>query len=101
MPSAGAQNAPYFDLTFSQVNCRHPHGLTRRYILMTQRLIAHSDNFNLHKFDGLPSFLSNGYLGVKELGREADHWPPSSAEVKNSWSYISAPPIHLHGMVLS
>jgi hypothetical protein len=34
-------------------------------------------------------------------GREADHSPPSSAEVKNSWSYISAPPVRLHSVVLS
>jgi hypothetical protein len=39
-------------------------------------------------------------LGVKRPGREADHSPTSSAEVKNSWSYTSTPPIHLHGMVL-
>jgi hypothetical protein len=28
---------------------------------------------------------------IKRLGREADHSPPSSAEVKNAWSYISTP----------
>jgi hypothetical protein len=26
-------------------------------------------------------------LGIKRPGREADHSPPSSAEVKNAWSY--------------
>jgi hypothetical protein len=26
--------------------------------------------------------------------------PPSSAEVKNAWSYTSSPPIRLHGVVL-
>jgi hypothetical protein len=30
-------------------------------------------------------------LGVKQLGREADHSPPSSAEVKNELSYTSTP----------
>jgi hypothetical protein len=40
-------------------------------------------------------------LGVKWLGYEADHSPPSSAEVKNAWIYTSTPPVHLHGMVLS
>jgi hypothetical protein len=30
-------------------------------------------------------------LGVKRLGREADHSPPTSAEVKNAWSYTSTP----------
>jgi hypothetical protein len=30
--------------------------------------------------------------GVKLPGREADHSPPSSAEVKNAWSYTSTSP---------
>jgi hypothetical protein len=30
-------------------------------------------------------------LGVKRSGREADHSPPSSAEVKNAWSYTFTP----------
>jgi len=34
------------------------------------------------------------------LGREADHLPPSSAEVKSAWSYTSTPPTRLHGVVL-
>jgi hypothetical protein len=37
-------------------------------------------------------------LGVKRPGREADHSPPSRAEVKNAWSYTSTPPIRLHGV---
>jgi len=28
-------------------------------------------------------------LGVKRPGRKADHSPPSSAEVRNAWSYTS------------
>jgi hypothetical protein len=40
-------------------------------------------------------------LEVKWPGREADHLLPSSAEVKNTWSYTSTPPIRLHGVVLS
>jgi hypothetical protein len=38
-------------------------------------------------------------LGVKRPGRKADHSPPSSAEVKNTWSYTSSPRIRLHGVV--
>jgi hypothetical protein len=58
------------------------------------------------RFWNPPSLQSNGYqgnlsLGVKRPGREADHSPPSSAEVKNPCSYISTPPIRLHGVVLS
>jgi hypothetical protein len=30
-------------------------------------------------------------LGIKRLGREGDRSPPSSAEVKNAWSYTSTP----------
>jgi hypothetical protein len=30
-------------------------------------------------------------LGVKQSGREADHSPSPSAEVKNAWSYNSTP----------
>jgi hypothetical protein len=48
-----------------------------------------------------------------QLGHEADHSPPSSAQVKNAWSYTSTPQyifmawclikhrIHLHGMAFS
>jgi hypothetical protein len=36
----------------------------------------------------VPGALS---LGVKQLRREGDHSPLSSAEVKNAWSYTSAP----------
>jgi len=41
----------------------------------------------------VPAALS---LGVKRLGREADHSPPSSAEL--CVEYISTPPIRLHGV---
>jgi hypothetical protein len=35
---------------------------------------------------------------AKLPGHEVNHPPPSSAVVKNDWSYTSTPPIHLHGM---
>jgi hypothetical protein len=31
-------------------------------------------------------------LGEKPPGREADHSPPTSAEVKKTWVYTSTPP---------
>jgi hypothetical protein len=40
-------------------------------------------------------------LEVKRPGLEADHSPPSNAEVKNAWNYTSTPPIRLHEVVLS
>jgi hypothetical protein len=39
--------------------------------------------------------------GLKRPGHEADHSPPSSAEVKNAWRYISTSSIRSHGVVLS
>jgi hypothetical protein len=39
-------------------------------------------------------------LGVERQGREADHSPPTSAEVKKTWIYTSTP-IRLHGVALS
>jgi len=36
----------------------------------------------------VPGALS---LGIKRSGREADHSPPSTAEVENTWSYTSIP----------
>jgi len=36
---------------------------------------------------------------IKRPDREADHPPPSSAEVKNAWSYTSTPIICIHGVV--
>jgi hypothetical protein len=30
--------------------------------------------------------------GVEPLGREADHSPPTSAKVKQTWVYTSTPP---------
>jgi hypothetical protein len=37
---------------------------------------------------------------VKQPGREADHSPISSAEVKNAWSFVSIHPVRLHGVML-
>jgi len=38
---------------------------------------------------------------VKRPGREADHSPPSSADVTKAWSYTSTPSIRFHSVVLS
>jgi hypothetical protein len=36
------------------------------------------------------------FLGVTAPGRDADHSTPSSAHVKNEWSYTPTSPIHFH-----
>jgi len=38
---------------------------------------------------------------AKRKGREVDHSTPSSAKVKNVWSYTSILPLRIHGVVLS
>jgi hypothetical protein len=57
---------------------------------------------------GPHNLLPNGYRGlpppggggVKRPGREADHSPPTSAEVKKIWIWYISSPIRLHGVVL-
>jgi hypothetical protein len=39
-----------------------------------------------------PPSLSNGYRMVKRPGREAEHSPKPSTEVKKIWIYTSIPP---------
>jgi len=39
--------------------------------------------------------------GIKRPGREADHSPPSSSEVKNVCKYTCTPRLRLHGVVLN
>jgi len=36
---------------------------------------------------------------LKRLEREADHLPPSSAEVRNACIYTFTPPTHLHAVL--
>jgi hypothetical protein len=47
------------------------------------------------------SYPTASSLGVKRPGREADHSPQTSAEVKDEWIYNSILPIRLHGVVHS
>jgi hypothetical protein len=74
------------------------------------RVLAGAGNFSLHHRvqtgsgahpPSYPMGTMGSFPGIKRQGRVADHSPPSSAEVKNAWSYTFTPPIRLHGMVLS
>jgi hypothetical protein len=95
-----AGNTSLFSLTYKDLN----------YLLLTylKDRCGCKVFFSLHISDffslpcpgqlwGLPSLLSNGYQGffsqgIKWLGLEADHSPPSSTKVKNTWSYTFVPP---------
>jgi hypothetical protein len=74
------------------------------------QFLAGAGNFSLHYCvqNGSGAHPASYPIGTrgsfpkgKVARREADHSPPSSAEVKNAWSYTSIPLICLHGMVLS
>ena len=45
---------------------------------------------------GVQASYRGSFSRVKRPAREIDYFNPSSAEVKNEWSYTSAPPICLH-----
>jgi hypothetical protein len=62
------------------------------------RFPAGAGNFSLHhrvqngsgaQPASYPMTTGGLFLGIKVPGREADFSPPSSAEVKNAWSYTS------------
>jgi hypothetical protein len=36
-----------------------------------------------------PMSAGGSFPRVKRQGREADHWPPTSAEIKKNWIYTS------------
>jgi hypothetical protein len=58
-----------------------------RFLINTDRLRNLPASFPMSTEEGAVS------LGVERPGREADHSPPTSAEVKNSWGYTSIPPL--------
>jgi hypothetical protein len=45
-----------------------------------------------------PMGTGGSFREAKRPGRETDQSPPSSAEVKQAWSYTSTPPIRHYGI---
>jgi hypothetical protein len=60
------------------------------YIMLSFRRIWVSMGVVRHPVS-YPTGTRYPFPGVKRPAREADHSPPSSAEVKNAWSYNSTP----------
>jgi hypothetical protein len=69
----------------------HQHSSNKCYFLFS----ATTSCFFCPWVCNVPGELSTG---IKRLGREADHSPAFSAEVKNAWSYTPTSPICIHGM---
>ena len=44
------------------------------------------------------SIFTGGSFRVKCLGREVNHWPPSTAEIKNEWSHSSTTDMCVHSV---
>jgi hypothetical protein len=80
-------------------------------VTFSHRHPAGAENFSLHHrvktgSGTHPASYSIGtrvsFPGVRRPGRESDHSPPSSAEVRNEWNYTSPPPpTSFHGVMLS
>ena len=70
----------------------NPDGGSRFYCTSKRldRLWAHPVSYSMDTGDFS--------LGEKRRGRESDHLPLFSAEVKNDWSYISTPLVCLRGV---
>ena len=45
-----------------------------------------------------PDRLRGPFLEVKQLGPEIDRLPSSGADIKNEWTYTSAPHMRVQGM---
>jgi len=44
-------------------------------------------DYEVHPASNATGIESSLSLGIKRAGHEADHSPPSTAEIKNAWSY--------------
>jgi hypothetical protein len=74
-------------MDFTQRGWSSSPGRTKNFLLSTSsRLVLGPTQPPLQ---WVPGILSPG---VKRSGREADHPPPTSAQVKNTWIYTSTPP---------
>jgi hypothetical protein len=75
----GKNSSP--DPILSQINSVR---IPTPYFFNTHFNIVHPTSYTMGTGSSFP--------GVKQPGREADHSPPASAEVKKIWIYTSTPP---------
>jgi hypothetical protein len=65
-----------------------------RELSLLQNIQTGSGTNSASYFKGTRSF----FPGAKWPGNEADQSPPSSAKIKNVWSYTTTPPMCVHGI---
>ena len=66
-------------------------GTGNRFFTSPQtRSEAHATSYSMR--------VSGSFRGENWVGHEVDHSPTPHAEVKNGWTYTSAPPVCLHDM---
>jgi hypothetical protein len=66
------------------------YGIEAIYLLLLPYLVVQTGS-GVHP-TSYTMGTGSSFTGVKQPGREADHSPPTSAEVKKMWIYTSTPP---------
>jgi hypothetical protein len=105
-PPAIAHNAAPVPFTPNRTTCVSVFHLIVSSNLPSSRHTIPSDGFSRgfptkNKFEPPIQWVPGALiLGVNWPGREADHSPPSSAEVKDCAELYLHSPIRLHGVVL-
>jgi hypothetical protein len=103
VPTPPNFSAPYSGSSEAGIAQWYSAGLRNGWLGV--RVPARAGNFSFHHrvqngSGAHPSSYAMGTRGLfKRPGREADHLPPSSSEIRNVWSYTSISPIRLHGVV--
>ena len=71
----------------------HGGSLKSRTYFLLQQILCRLQYYITFIFNGYRGSLS----GLKWSGHKAEHSPPPTAEIKNEWSYTSAPLVCHHG----
>jgi hypothetical protein len=82
--------------TKEDISCLRPRGHCGRMLLYRSLVFPRTQIPNQTGSGAHPTSYTVGtgtsFPGVKRPGREADHLPPTSAEVKKMWIYTSTSP---------
>jgi hypothetical protein len=91
----GSETVDSAELRAEWSGVRDPGGAGNFY---TQHRVQTGSGTHLSSY---PVGTRGSFPGIKRPEWEANHTPPSSAEVIEEGSYTSSSPIHLHGIVFN